>query len=123
MKTQGIQDFEGLLSEANGKRSREVGIITGGNYVSGTILGKITVGGKYAARESDAADGSEVAVAVLGANVDASEADKTGVIFVRDCEWSKTLLSHHADEDGTAQASAIAELAGKGIIIRKDEDS
>lgn len=123
MKTQGIQDFEGLLSEANGKRSRDVGIITGGNYVSGTVLGQITASKKFTARTTEEDDGSEVAVAVLGANVDASAADKTGVIFVRDCEWSETLLSHHADEDSTEQAAAIAELKGKGIIIRTDEDS
>lgn len=123
MKTQGIQDFEGLLSESNGKRSRDVGIITGGKYVSGTVLGQITASKKFTARTTEASDGSEVAIAVLGANVDASEVDKTGVIFVRDCEWSETLLSHHADEDNTEQATAIAELKGKGIIVRTDEDS
>lgn len=123
MKTQGVQDYEGLLSEANGKRSRDVGVITGGNYVSGQVLGRITASKKLTARVTEAGDGSEVAVAVLGANVDASAADKTGVIFVRDCEWSETLLAHHADEDAGEVTAAIDELESAGIIARTDEDS
>ncbi|MCP4635624.1 MAG: head decoration protein, partial [Methyloversatilis sp.] len=45
--TEGRHPAEYILSEANGYRSREVGtLLTGNKLVSGTVLGRITVGGK-----------------------------------------------------------------------------
>lgn len=123
MKTQGTQDFEGLLSEANGKRSRDVGVITGGNYPSGTVLGQITASKKFTQLDPSASDGSEDAAAVLGANVDALAADHTGVIFQRDVEWSESLLAFEASVTTPEKTAALAQLAGKGVIARTDEDS
>jgi len=54
--------------------------LTGGNYVAGTILGRITTGGKLTAYNSANVDGSEVAVAVLLEDSDASAIDQTPLI-------------------------------------------
>lgn len=123
MKTQGTQDFEGLLSEANGKRSRDVGVITGGNYPSGTVLGKVTASKKLTELDPSASDGSEQAFGVLAANVDASTADKTGVVFVRDTEWSESLMAFNSALTAAEIETAKEELAAKGILARTDEDS
>lgn len=45
----------------------------------GTVLGKISVGGKYKAYANGNSDGSEVAVGILTERVDATSADVTGI--------------------------------------------
>jgi hypothetical protein len=46
----------------------------------------VAAGTKYAKFDEDGTNGTEVAVAVLFDDVDASSADKPGVVHVRDCE-------------------------------------
>lgn len=63
-----------------------VTIATGGaNPVlePGTVLGKITADGKYAAHDPAAIDGTETAVAVLWGKVDATAADADAVVLLR----------------------------------------
>lgn len=45
----------------------------------GTVLGKITSGGKYKAYASGNSDGSQTAVGILTERVDATSADVTGI--------------------------------------------
>lgn len=119
MKTQGNQNLEFLLSEANGERSREVVVITGSAaFGSGTVLGKITASGKYTAHDESASNGAENAVAILGTDVDATSADANGVVFVRDCEVSNELLILPDAISAQDRADAMASLAAKGIIAR-----
>lgn len=49
--TQGIENLEFLISEANGKQSREQGVVTVGAVAlpSGTVLGRVTAGATAAA--------------------------------------------------------------------------
>lgn len=118
MLKQGNQALEFLLSEANGERSREVVVITGGNFKAGTVLGKISASSKYTAHDESASNGAENAVAILGYDVDASAGDANGVVFVRDCEVSDELL---VMPDGIAAGDrddAIASLATMGIVAR-----
>ena len=68
MLTQGNQALEFLLSEANGERSRDVVVITGGDYKAGTVLAKVTASGKFTEHDPAGAGGIETAVAVLGYN-------------------------------------------------------
>ena len=51
---------------------REVVTIATGTLEPGTVLGKITADGKYAAHDPAAVDGTETAVAVLWGKADAS---------------------------------------------------
>ena len=63
-----------------------VTIATGGaNPVlePGTVLGKITASGKYAAHDPAAVDGTETAVAVLWGKADATVVDVDAVVLLR----------------------------------------
>ena len=76
-----------LVWEAFRDFTREViTIATGGTYPvlePGTVLGKITATGKYAAHDPAAVDGTETAVAVLWGPADATLADATVVALAR----------------------------------------
>ena len=58
------------------------GIITGGTYKRGTVLGVVTASGKYTLSVKTATDGSENPVAILVDNVDASTADQNGGLYL-----------------------------------------
>lgn len=118
MLIQGNQALEFLLSEANGERSRDVVVITGGDYKAGTVLAKVTASGKYTEHDPGGAGGIETAAAVLGYDVDALAADHTGVVFVRDCEVSDEVLVFIGAIAGGDRADAITSLATSGIIAR-----
>ncbi|WP_278366875.1 MULTISPECIES: head decoration protein [Marinobacter] len=111
MKTETTRAGEFLVSEANGKRSRETITVTGGPYVAGQVLGKITASGKYTAYASGASNGTQTAAGVLYAAADGSSADVTAVGVVRDAEIDEALLT--GDD-----ADAITDLAAIGIIAR-----
>ncbi|MFQ5439609.1 MAG: head decoration protein [Paracoccaceae bacterium] len=76
-----------LVWEAFRDYTREVvTIATGGTYPvlqPGTVLGKITASGKYAAHDPAALDGTETAVAVLWGPADATLADVDAVVLLR----------------------------------------
>jgi len=76
-----------LVWEAFRDYTREViTIATGGaNPVlqPGTVLGRITATGKYAAHDPAAVDGTETAVAVLWGKADATAADVDAVALLR----------------------------------------
>lgn len=55
--------------------------ITGGAFVRGTVLGRITASQKYTIALAAAADGSQTPVALLVDDVDASAADAIGGIY------------------------------------------
>lgn len=109
--TEATRAGEFLLSEANGTRSREAIIVTGGSFPAGQVLGKITASGSYTAYDDTAEDGTEVAAGVLYDAVDASTADASGAAVVRDAEVKGALLT---DND----AAGTADLAAAGIIVR-----
>ncbi|CAM7367515.1 Bacteriophage lambda head decoration protein D [Klebsiella michiganensis] len=60
----------------------DTGIITGGTYKRGTVLGMVTASGKYTTCVKTAEDGSETPVAILVDNVDASSADQNGGLYL-----------------------------------------
>lgn len=111
-QTEGTRAGEFLLSEGNGAISREsVTIVTGQDLVAGTVVGKITASGKYAAYSDVAADGTQTAAGVLYGNVDATAADKTAVIIARYAEVSSAMLTG-------SDANGVADLLALGIIVR-----
>lgn len=111
MKTEATRAGEFLVSEANGKRSRESITVTGGPYPAGQVLGKITASGKYTEYDGAANDGTETAAAVLWDAADGSAADVTAVGVVRDAEVDAALLTG-------SDADAITDFAAAGIIAR-----
>ena len=119
--TEGRHAAAFVISEGNGNRSRDtVTVASGqGELAAGAVLGKITASGKYALTTVAAVDGSETAVAVLLAAVDATSADVSAAVIARDAEVNGNLLSYGADVDQAAEIAAKnAALAGVGIIVR-----
>jgi hypothetical protein len=119
-ETEGKHPGEFIISEANGHRSREVVTIdNGADLVAGTVLGKITVGGKYIAADQDAGDGSDAAVAILYADAAAASAEVQAVVIVRDAEVNRDELTFHANNDAGEITELIGDLATVGIIVRE----
>ena len=61
-----------LVWEASRDYTREVVTIAAGDLYPGTVLGKVTASGNYAAHDPAAVDGTETAVAVLWGRCDAT---------------------------------------------------
>ena len=90
-----------------------------GKLEPGTVLGRITTGGKYTSFAPGASNGSQNASGILWDSVDASAADAPAVILLRgpaivnrqDLVWP----------DGATEAqitAATTALASIGIILR-----
>ena len=114
-----------IVSEANGARSRDTVTILGGtggagSLLAGTVLGKLTSGGKYVPSPATGSDGSETAIAVLFDDVDATDADVTGVVVINgDAEVRKSDLLYDASvDDDTKKNTKATELAAVGIKVR-----
>lgn len=109
-----------ILSELPGHQSREnVTIVSGQNLKIGTVVGKITSGGKYKAYDDDNNDGSEAAAGILvGEDVDASGGDKKGVIIVKDAEVNPDLLIWASTNDSGDITAGKTDLAALGIKLR-----
>jgi hypothetical protein len=113
-----------LKYELNGNYNREaVTLKSGTNYALGSVLGKITASSKY--RLSPAAqvvgdEGAETAVAVLIEPVDATAADKTGLVVARGpAIVSKAALVFDASvDDNTKKAAKDAQLSAAGVVPR-----
>lgn len=108
-----VYNGEFLVSEGNGRISRDVITVASGSGVltAGTVLGKITASGKFAAYNGAAADGSETAVAVLFETVDATSADVSALAIVR-------LAEVNASELIGLDVAGIADLTAATIIVR-----
>lgn len=90
-----------------------------GKLEPGTVLGKITTGGKYTGLAPSATNGSQNAAGILWAGVDASAADAAGVVVLR----GPALVNRHelVWPDGATEAqitAATTALAALGIILR-----
>ena len=115
-----------LVSEANGTRSRDVVTIAEGVHaLPGTVLGKVTATGHYVpldpangSGEGQSPDGSQTAVAVLFAEVDATLGEKPGVITARDAEVAAHALLWPTGITEQQKTAALAQLAQAGIVAR-----
>ena len=90
-----------------------------GKLAPGTVLGKITTGGKYTGLAPAATNGSQNAAGILWAGVDASAADAPGVVVLR----GPAIVNSHelVWPDGATEAqitAATTALAAFGIILR-----
>lgn len=125
--TEGRHPGEGLLSEANGQRSREsITIAAGSGVISPmTVLGRITSGanaGKYAPSPNAAADpdiGNQTANAINLYGGDATTADLKVAAIVREAEINGNTVTFDASvNDATKRAAKTAQLAAAQIILR-----
>jgi len=112
-----------LVWEAFRDYTREVVTIATGTsnpvLAPGTVLGRITASGKYAAHDPTATDGTETAVAVLWGKVDATAADIEAVALLR---GPAIVNGHDLVFAGTPTQPEIdaahAALAAAGILVR-----
>jgi hypothetical protein len=110
--TEKKHDFGFLMTEANGHRSRDRGVLASGqNLRGGTVLK--TDGDKFSAF-----DGTGTAVAVLGSHTDASAADAPCVVIARDAEVNIHELTFAVVSPPIEAESVRDDLAAVGIILR-----
>ena len=108
-----------LVWEAFRDYTREVVTIASGDLFPGTVLGKVTASGDYAAHDPAAVDGTETAVAVLWGRCDATGGAVPGVALVR----GPAVVNRHdlvfAGSPSEAEIDAAhAALLAAGILVR-----
>ena len=108
-----------LVWEASRDYTRETVTIAAGTLEPGTVLGKITASGKYAAHAPAAIDGTETAVALLWGRADASGGEIPAVALLR----GPAIVNRHdlvfAGSPSEAEiAAAHADLLAAGILVR-----
>ncbi|MBD9390136.1 head decoration protein [Agrobacterium sp. AGB01] len=109
-----------LVSEANGFRSREVGVIASGSgrVAPGAVLGRITASKKLVPLAPGASDGSQTAAAILFEGCDATSADVRRTITARDAEVQAAVLVWAVGVTDNQKTAALAQLAALGIAAR-----
>ena len=90
-----------------------------GKLEPGTVLGKITTGGKFTKLTPAATNGSQNAAGILWAGVDASAVDAPGVVILR----GPALVNRHEIiwPEGASEAqitAATTALGALGVILR-----
>mgnify|MGYP000521539954 CR=1 FL=1 len=90
-----------------------------GKLEPGTVLGKITTGGKYTGLTPAATNGSQNAAGILWAGVDASAADAPGVVVLRGpAIVNRSELIWPAGASDAQITAVITALAALGILLR-----
>ena len=107
------------MEEEQGYSRKDITVVSGQNLAIGTVLGKITASGKYAAYDNDAVDGTAVAAGILTAAVNASAADAAGVAIVRHAIAAKEQLIWGAAVTTQGEKdAAYVDLEAAGILCR-----
>ena len=122
--TMGPRALAFLLSEASASRSRtSVTVASGaGKLEPGTVLGRITATDEYVPSpeaETAGIEGAEIATAILGYAVDATDGAVDVAAIDRDAEVKTSMLIFDASIDDQAKTDAkIAQLDAVGIRAR-----
>lgn len=123
-KTEGARNLAFVLSEGNGKISRDVVTIASGagKLEAGTVLGRITASEKLVASpdaEVVGKEGAETAMAVLAYRVDATSEDAEAVVIARHAEVKEPMLVFDASVDNANQIAAKLEQLSAATIIAR----
>lgn len=123
--TEGQHTGEFLLSEAEGKLSRDtvtVTVATATKLQPGHVLAKLTATGKYVEYDNAGVDGSETAAAILYGEADNSAggapADKTAVVVNCLAEVRKADLKWFSGAAGGDKTAAYTDLEARFIKAR-----
>ena len=109
-----------LKYEAPNMYSREKSMIAQGqNLKLGTVLGRIKETGCLKQWDPTANDGTEIAVAILLTDVEASRADTPAAVLVREGIVSANAVIWPDSITDEQKASAVESLKNYGIVIRK----
>ena len=116
VKNENMTLGDAIKWEEDGSYSRKKVTIAAGNSVSALqVVGIVTASGKYAAFNQDGTDGTNAAAGIMVAAVDASTADKEGVIINDQALVVMDNLAWPSDITVPEKTAAIAELAALGI--------
>lgn len=108
-----------IAGEANFWRSRQHEVLAAGDaQAAGTVLGRVTSGGKLVPHAPGASDGSQNAVAILFDDAPASAEDRRVVVLARDFEADGQVLTWAASITNPQKNTAITALAALGIVVR-----
>ena len=88
------------------------------DWDTGDVIEVTVTAGDYEALDQDEDDGAQIAAAILISAIDATDADQNCAVIVRDAEVSSALLTWPADITADEQATATAQLAARGIVLR-----
>jgi hypothetical protein len=90
-----------------------------GKLAPGTVLGKVTTGGKYTVLTPAATNGSQTAAGILWDKTDATDADASGVVLVRGPAIANRheLVWPEAATEAQITAATTA-LAALGVVLR-----
>ena len=103
-----------MLAGAGAYTTRKVTLVSGQNVEAGTVLGKITTGGKYTTSLSASSDGSETPDMIAAQDCDASGGDKEMLVFETADSLVATALTIGT---GHTLASIREGLRVKGLLI------
>jgi hypothetical protein len=108
-----------IAGEANFWRARQhETLVAGQNLVAGTVLGRVTTGGKLTQLAPGASDGSQNAMGILYEDTNATAEDKRVVVIARDFEADGQVLTWPVGITAPQKTAAIAALAALGIVVR-----
>jgi hypothetical protein len=117
--TEGRHACEGIVSEAEGFRSRDdLTIAINQTIVPGSVLGKVTATGQYATYDPSKSDGTQTAAALALYGCTTTSLTDTTSGLTRDCEFRLEAMMWKSGLTQPQIAAAIASLAVAGIIIR-----
>lgn len=117
--SEGKHTGEFIISQANGSRSRDAGVVKSGQtLVAGELVGIETATGKYVKyNPANTIVGSKTIVGISYDDVDATGGDTRAVFVVRDAEVRRSDLTYNEAVAGTVTAE-VAGLKALGIIVR-----
>jgi hypothetical protein len=105
-----------LVEVRPGWTKEKATLLAGTDYPFGQVLAKVA--GKYQVLDPAGADGAEKAAAVLGEPVDATAADKPGVVIARGAVVAQAELTWPAGVTEDQKTAALDELNALGIVAR-----
>ena len=109
-----------LKYEAPNLYSREIDTVAAAqNLGIGTVVGRDTTTAKLKAFDPDATDGSEIAIGVLGNDVDATLIDRDDALLIaRHAIVARGALVWPSGITPAQKASAEAHLTFLGVLVR-----
>lgn len=110
-------DPNDIIADSKNLFTRSVTLLADQVVTRGTVLGKITSGGKYVKSLSASSDGSQTPVAIAAEDKDATGADKTIMVYLSG-DFKASELTY-----GTAhtKATLFEQLARIGIKLHDDQ--
>lgn len=107
---------EHIVREVDLNLSRKKLILTGASFKAGSVLGVVTASGKAVLFDPAASDGSQNVAGILFADVDASTADKKGIVNHALTVFKPELLVWKTGITDVQKAAALVVLSASHCV-------